>query len=487
MTIAASLIALEDIKLDRKSERPVYIQLVEQMRSLISEHRIGQGLKLPSSRELAEELNLSRKTVVSAHDQLIAEGYLEARRGAGTFVQDVSFLGMQPVRDIAPKSFYDYVEPSSFGEALPLSPSTPDKTQFPRTSWVRAAKKAQLSIPLSAMFAPPNGGYKPLREVLTNHLWSMRGIKCDPEQIIITSGMRESFSLVCERLFQKGRKVSVEAPGYQAFTETLKQNGLVPLHTKIDSDGLVFANVLNRSDPPQAVCVSASRQYPMGMPLSLQRRAELIRWASKSNGWIIEDDYDCEFRFAGPPLQSIFAMDTGHRTIYFGSLSKTLFPRLRLSFLVTPAHVASGLVEEQNRRGSLASLPSQASLSEFILSGQYATHIRTMRRLYADRYTKVFNYVNRELSEWLEVHPCSGGFHFAAQFRPKIADAADDAELVIMAHRRNVGVTALSTLGAPGGVDIKGFLIGFAGTDKKEARIAVSELRKLLSEHVKVS
>lgn len=478
MTVTASLIALGDVTIDRTLARPVYIQLVNQIRTLIVERRLHEGLRLPSSRDLADELQLARKTVVSAYDQLIAEGYLAARSGAGTFVEDVSFLGLHQTRQLEVPIAPDR-DLNNFGEAQPLSPSTPDMLGFPRIAWSSAATKAQRAIPLSAMFEPSNGGYALLRGALARHLLSMRGITCDPGQIIVTSGLRESFSLVCTGLLQGCRQVAVETPGYQAFPQTLQQYGISPIHTTVDGDGMVIKAALSGEVAPGAVCVSASRQYPTGAALSLSRRAELINWAVRTNGWLIEDDYDCEFRFDGPPLQSMFAMDDRHRTIYFGSLSKTLFPRLRLSFMIAPAPVAALLIEEQNKRGSLASLPAQAALAEFIQNGQYATHIRKMRRLYAERYKTVFRLVEQQLSEWVTPRPCSGGFHFSVYFKPEISSLIDDEVFACRAHEHNLGVTALSSLSAVRSSAARGLLIGFAGTEPDQSVIAVQTLRTL--------
>lgn len=483
MNLSESLIALNEIEIDRALELPVYIQLVQQMRSLIVSRRIEQGLRLPSSRDLANDLSLARKTVVSAYDQLIAEGYLSARSGSGTFVEEVSFNDFHEVPAMSVPTPPDR-KAKGFGEAMALSPTTPDIDHFPRTAWAKAAAKGQRSIPLSPMFEAPNGGYPQLRETLASHLWAMRGIRCDPRQVIITAGLREALGLVCSKLIPKGCHVVTEDPGYQAYPQTLKQFGLIPIYAQIDDDGLDVDDALSSKHTPAAICVSASRQYPTGAALSLKRRAQLVAWAAQTNGWLIEDDYDCEFRFDGPPLQSMFAMDSGERTIYFGSLSKTLFPRLRLSFLIAPLGIATELIEEQNQRGSLASITAEAGLAEFIRSGQYATHIRQMRRLYANRFEQTFALVDAQLGDWVDPQPCTGGFHFAAYFKSDIARLIDDKAFASAAHAEKVGIKAISSLSASGPVSTSGFLVGFAGTDLESSKVAVQKLRRLFQQQL---
>lgn len=481
MQITMTFPALSEIAIDRNNDRAAYLQLTEQVRNLIVGGRLAPGLRMPSSRELAAQLGLARKTIVAAYDQLIAEGYLSARQGAGTFVEDVSFIGdASKNKTLKPKIIIP--TPNSFGEALPLSPCTPDSSQFPRTPWARAAARGQRNLGLSVMFEPPNGGFKPLREAIAAHLWAMRGLRCQPEQVIITAGFSESLALICQTLLKPGMSAAVENPGYQAVPQILSQFGITPNYTSVCEDGIDSAGAIAMH--PDAVCVSASRQFPMGVQLSLPRRAELVSWAAETAGWIIEDDYDCEFRFGGQPLQSMFAMDNAQRTLYLGSLSKVLFPRLRISFLIAPPEIAPRIIETQNDVTSLASLTAQAALAEFINTGQFATHIRHMRRLYAARCDHLSGLINEYLGDWLLPRPACGGFHFAAMFTNKVAGKLQDTDITEAALKQDIGLRALSSLHAPGTPIKQGLLIGFAGTEDTDAIAAVQTLRTLFEDQL---
>lgn len=469
--------ALATISFDRETDATLYDQLCHQIRGLIDDRRLVAGVRLPSSRELAQDLGVSRNTVVNSYDQLTAEGLLESRVGAGTFVTE----GHTTPSVARARGAQTSVRlENSVGKVQPLTPSRPDQTNFPRSAWVRAAARGQRKLGPDSLFASANSGYAPLRHYISYHLRAMRGLNCDASQIIITSGLTESLNLIATGLLNSPRgTVFVEDPGCQKTHQTLNRHGLRSIPVPVDAGGMRITDGLANHTQPDAIVVTPSRQYPLGCQLNLSRRHHLLDWSQQTKGWIIEDDYDCEYRFSDRPLPPLFTLGGLGRTIYLGSFSKVLFPQLRISFIVAPPKAVRPLMDCIREMGSLASLPTQAALSEFMASGQFATHLRSMRRLYKSRYHHIARQVGTELGRWLRPMPIDGGTQFCAHLKTEFASLIDDQAFAQNARENGVGILPLSASYSPSGVAKPGFIIGFANTEPSTADQAIEVLRQM--------
>ncbi len=471
---------LATIAIDKVLAEPAYSQAYRQLRDLILNGRLPSGARLPSTRDFALDLGVSRKTVLCAYDQLMAEGYLRSRPGAGTYVEDIpeSSTAKRSTTDAA-QSIAD-IAPRGIDKMSPLSPAAPDMASFPFSSWARCSARAQRLLPMQAMFDVPGGGYLPLRQAISTHIKAMRGIVCDPSQVIITSGLCESINLILRTLVHPDSKVCVEYPYHPATLSQIKSCQVSVQHIAIDEHGLCADDIVANHADAAAIMVTPSRQFPLGMPLSLPRRIDLLDWAAKKNSWIIEDDYDCEFRFAGRPIQSMFSLDNHQRTLYLGSLSKVLFPNLRLSFILAPQKAATEIIGFQNVFGALASLPTQAALSAFIESGQFGTHIRKTRRLYARRYKYCLTQVRSILGDFVTARPVEGGMHFAVLLRPDISFSQTDTAIGEIAAKYGLGIVPLSLFYGHQPEAEQGFLIGFSGTNADKTDAALLVLKGIL-------
>ena len=439
MLESAIPVIIDGLSFDRNSTQSLRLQLVLQFRDLVQSRRLKPGRRLPSTRQMAQELGVARKTIVEVYDQLIAEGYFNAQRGAGTFVSGLEMAVQIPVPDEFGDSWIPAPERSQ-----PLSPGRMDPDLFPRTQWARYAARGQKNLPLHVMFDRPNGGYHKLRETVAEHVWAMRGIKCAPEQVIITAGFPESLRLICRSVLQKDTNMIVEDPGYKIIGEILHQNSITPLYSPVDKDGLDYEETLSRETSVNAILVASTRHFPIGYQLSANRRCGLMNWTCASKGVVIEDDFDCEFRFEGPRRQAIFAMDQTHRTFYLGSLSKTIFPRLRISFMIAPKSHIKAIIARQNYDGSNASVTAQSALAEFILSGEYSKHLRHMRRVYMARYKSLFAAFDAKLGDLMIPIPVDGGFHFTALYKKQLKTKSFDKDIAVKCNEAGVGVWPLS-------------------------------------------
>ncbi len=480
MEAALSSHALNTIAIDRQSRTPIYQQLCAQFRDLIEGRRLVAGVRLPSSRDLSQELGVSRKTVVDTYDQLMAEGYIRGKQGAGTFVEPLPEIDSLTESITSPASFENTSAERPPNSGRLLAPSMPDMEHFPRTAWAKAAARAQRHLDLDSMFNGTSTGYAPLRKAIAEHLRAMRGLVCHPHQVIVTSGLIESIGLIGNSILAPGDRVLTEDPGCTKTSWSLNGTSTRAARVSVDADGLDVESALSSYADAKAVIVTPSRQFPLGVQLSLPRRVALINWAQSTEGWIVEDDYDCEYRFSGRPLQSMYSMDKSRRTIYLGSLSKVLFPQLRISFIVAPDDAAAKLAEYQDRIGSLASMLTQAALCEFMNSGQFSTHLRQMRRLYKKRYDYVYRAVDGALGEFVDAQPIGGGTQFAVFFKKPLRRGKTDRDVVEEVNGAGLGLYPLSMFYGDAPAARQGLVIGFASTSTEDADRGISILKRVL-------
>ncbi|QDF95106.1 DNA-binding protein [Azoarcus sp. DD4] len=462
---------------DRALATPVYLQLYQRFRSAIAEGRLRPGDRVPAVRALASELNLARGTVEAAYQLLIGEGYLQPRGPAGTVVAPQ--LATHAYAAVAPRSAPSAVVDPGRHDGLappPFQLGLPALDAFPRKLWNRLAGHRLRSITAAGLGYPPAQGDPALRAAIAAYLGISRGIACAPEQVFVTAGYRGALDLVCRSLQQQGDACWFEDPGYFHARDFLRGAGMRLVPVPVDEDGLRVADGLALAPDARFAVVTPSHQSPLGVSLSLARRLALLDWAGARGAWIVEDDYDSEYRYHGRPLPALKSIDREGRVLYTGTFSKVLFPGLRLAYLVVPP----GEVERFRHTAEVFQqyCPAllQATVADFLVQGHFGRHLKKMRRLYAERRGHLVDALHATLGDRLRIDLRAGGIHLLA----RLPDGADDQALAASANARGLAVLPLS--GWIQGDDARrGLLLGFtniAGAD--EARRLCGRLRDAL-------
>lgn len=456
--------------------------LAEQIYGQLSE-RIGSGVLvagtvLPSSRELAARLAVSRATVVAAYERLAAHGLIRSRAGIGTVVvgrrmPTANTVATSPLRPreiwrAEPLAVPDLKHPPS---EFDFTPGVPTRSEFPFARW-RALLNDQLRARTDVNYADPAGSAQ-LRTALARHLVVSRGVRITPEQLVITTGAQQAFDIAARVLLEPGDTVAIEDPGYLPAYRGFLAHGARVVGVPVDSEGLVVDQIPSET---RLVYVTPSHQFPLGMPMSEPRRTALLAWAAEHDAAIVEDDYDSEFRFTGRPLTPLQATDSEGRVLYVGSFSKTLLPALRVGFLGVPATLAEAarrakFVADYGTAGHL-----QAALAAFIEQGDLARHIRRMRRQYERRHDLLIDILREQFADVLEPIESSGGTHMAALLTP---DQPPDTTLVARALATGVNLGTISRWGIdhPGP---NGFVFGYGAISADQIPGALTSLRRVI-------
>ncbi|PWE32449.1 PLP-dependent aminotransferase family protein [Maritimibacter sp. 55A14] len=466
--------ALLGITLDRGGGRPLHAQLAQALRRLILSGRAASGARLPASRRLAAELGVSRITALAALDQLVAEGYLETRRGAGTFVAgDLPHIATPEHRAAQGPA------PGAPAPLRPFHPGLPDLAGFPHAAWARHLDQSWRNPEPALLAVPDPMGWAPLRNAIAAHLDAWRGIACAGGQVIVTSGAAEAFALIAQSMREPGAEVLVEEPGFAPMRRALAEAGLACRPCPVDCDGFDIAAAEADHPDARAAVVTPSRHYPYGMTLPLPRRLALLDWAARRDAWVVEDDYDSEFRYRGAPLPALMSLDTGGRTLYVGSFSKLLSPALRLGYLVAPPRLLPALRAALDRRGAQASLTPQPALARFMASGEFAVHLRRMRRVYAQRQDALRAAITAEIPDLLIAPPDPSGMHLVAGLGPALAGRVHDREIAAAAQEAGLTLRALSAYATGPGAR-QGLVLGYAAFDEAALRDAVARLARVI-------
>jgi GntR family transcriptional regulator/MocR family aminotransferase len=471
--------------LDPGAAEPLFRQLYEALRRAILAGRPGPGERLPATRTLAQELGVSRTTVVSAYEQLLAEGYLTGRMGAGTFVsaslpEERLEAALPPATLPGARSTPALPRPRPdagvslarpYREAVPFRAGVPALDAFPLRLWERLASRRWRTAGPEHLGYGDSKGYPPLREAIAAHLATARAVRCAPEQVLIVAGAQQGFDLVARVLLRPGDRAWMEEPGYRGAKAALAANGIELVPVPVDAEGLDVAAGVGMAPQARLAYVTPSHQYPLGVTLSLPRRLALLAWARAAGAWVLEDDYDSEFRHAGRPLAALHGLDAGGNVLYLGTFSKALFPALRLGYLVVPV----ALVEEFDRARSALDLHppthAQAVVADFLTEGHFARHVRRMRTLYAERQEALVKAVRRALGDWLEVAPADTGLQLVGW----LAEGLDDRAVARAAAAVGVDLQPLSQYRlTPGGRG--GFLLGYAAHTPARIREGVRRL-----------
>lgn len=471
---------------DRLSMRE---QLVRFFRKGVADGTLQAGIRLPASRVLAEELKLSRITVTGAYEQLIAEGFLEARQGAGTYV--AARIGDKvptPLVNAAQRQMAKgsarargLVGPDSMSmahAAWPLTPGLPALDAFPYALWGRLEGRFWRRRPPPDLSYGDPQGLPSLREALAEYLGAARGVICRPDNIVITPGAQAAIFIAALALRDAGDSVWVENPGYDAAYRALVLSGMTTVGIKVDAEGLDVQDGCERAPDARLALVSPSHQYPLGVTMSLARRLALLQWAKDTDAFILEDDYDSEFHYECAPTPALKALDGSNgRVIYIGTLSKLLAPGLRLGFLVAPDDLIETLRVVRNGSDHRVPMSLQATAAEFIGTGHLGAHIRRTRSLYTERRAALLSALVSEGRGLLSVSTASTGLHLLAN----LLGGCDDQLLAAAARARQIGVTPLSGYFVEAaGTRRQGLLMGFGSTRPDSIRRAVQTLCGLI-------
>lgn len=372
---------------------PLHRQLYEALRRALLEGKLAAGDRLPSSRDLAQDLNLSRNTVVAALGQLTVEGYLVSQVGSGTFVnhqvprhapQTRSARPVQAGRLSQRGDLLAHHHRATDLEVQPFTPGTADFSAFPVALWQRLQNKHWRKAYPDMLDYNDSGGYGPLRRAVADYLRVFRSVRLDADQVIITSGTQQSLDLCTRLLADHGDTVWIEDPAYWGAIKAFTATGLRLHPVPVDHQGLVPPH--GQSAPaPRLIYLTPSHQYPTGAVMSLARRQQVLATAATHGAWVLEDDYDSEFRFSGPPMSSLQGLDTDGRVLYMGTFSKVLYPGLKLGYLVVPKTLVADFKAAHYDLNRPGQMPLQAALAEFIEMGHFASALRRARLTYAER------------------------------------------------------------------------------------------------------
>jgi GntR family transcriptional regulator/MocR family aminotransferase len=486
-------IALRELPLLLEKGDSLQVSICAALRAAIQRGRLQPGARLPSSRDLARQLRVARGTVVLAYHQLTAEGYIRGARGAGTTVVETlpeRWLAPGPTR-AAPGKTERAVTLSGRGLVLahspfpklplpaprPFRPHTPAVDLFPGALWGNLiAKHARSSRPARLREADPKG-HRPLREAIAEHLRVYRGVVCSPEQILITAGTQQTLDLASRLLLDEGDSAWMEDPGHFGARDVLRAAGARVVSVPVDPAGMNVEAGIRSAPHARMVYVTPARQSPTGATLALDRRLKLLDWAYRSPAWIFEDDYDAEFRYAGRPLPALQGLDRHGVVLYSGTFAKTMFPGLRLAYVVLPEGLVEPFASALSLIARYAPLLPQLALAEFIAGGHFARHLRRMRVLYAERREALLSALRAELDEQIEIVGSSAGLEMVARLRPGVSDRRV-TKLAMGMQLEMVPLSWYAIRPAQRG----GLVLGFAAVSPARSRRAVPQLRQAIEQ-----
>ena len=460
-------------------------QLYQALRERILDGRLGSRTRLPAGRDLATLLGISRNTVTRALDQLYAEGYVEGRVGDGTYVAELSTARRAPPPVPAgpvPGAVFErlqshHLPPPVTGAPRAFRVGVPAFDLFPFETWARLqARFWRKPSPARLGYGDPAGDLG-LRELVAAYLRSSRGLACDPAQVVITCGAQQAISLCAQLLVQPGDRVAIENPGYRAAGHAFAVAGAQLCGVPVDNDGLDSAT-LSRLEDCRLVYVTPSHQYPTGVTLSLARRLELLEWVERRDGWIVEDDYDGEYRYSGTPLAPLAALDRQGRVIYVGTFCKITFPALRLGYLVLPPALAAAFAQRRALDMRHSEIGTQAVMAEFIAAGHFQRHVRRMRLAARARRDALLRDWPAAIPGCAPMPPVDAGLHLCI----RVESLARERELVASAGAAGVELNGLSEYWLDESaepVDNRaGLVLGFAAVPEAQIAEAIRMLRR---------
>ncbi len=484
---------LVGIHIDFASGIPLYKQLYSLLREAILSGRLKGEQKLPSTRTFSNDLKVSRNTVVQAFEQLMIEGYITGKIGAGTYVTneipDKYILDRKAQSVAKNKSKIPSIKlDKKFGSTglihrnisedkiAPFQNGLPSLDDFPFSTWLKIINKNGTYLPRLQFGYKSSTGYEPLKEAIANYLRTYRAVNCTSEQIIIINGSQQGLDLISRVMLKENDNVVLEDPCYFGTKASVLSAKASIFPTPVDDEGISVDYAAKHYPKPDFIYTTPSHQFPLGSTMSISRRLKLLEYAYKNDAWIIEDDYDSEFRYTGSPLPSLQGMDKLNRVIYIGTFSKVLFPGLRLGYLVLPSvemvnpfAIVKSLVDRQSP------ILDQVVLSKFIEEGHFTKHIRKMRILYKERQEFLIAELKREAGSLLEVKPSGAGMHVVAW----LPDRFDDKKISVIAKENGLVISPLSEYI----LKFKrrpGLIMGYTAFNKDRLKTGVNILKRIL-------
>ncbi len=479
------------LAIDKKDPRSLYKQIYDGYRKAIVDGALGAGQRVPSTRVLAVEAGISRIPVLSAYAQLLAEGYFESHVGSGTIVsrslphraaapspalnplKDAEGAGGRPISkrgSLIPRAG----DPYHRSQLVPFGLGQIAFEHFPLQVWNRLVTRRSRTLSAGSLSYGDPMGWKGLRETIAAHLRAARGVRCEADQIMIVSGSQQGLEITARVLFDPGNRVWMEEPGYNFARNVFAFHGCQVISVPVDSEGLSVAAGVKRARNARAALVTPSHQYPLGVTMSASRRLQLLDWAKSHGSWIIEDDYDSEYRYEGNPVTSLQGLDRTSRVIYIGTFSKVLFPSLRLGYVVVPADLIERFLAARFIMEISPATFHQTVLADFIREGHFSRHIRRMRLIYGERRSALIESLRSNLGEAAEVAGAEAGMHLSA-----IVKGISDREVAQRAASQGLSLTPLSPFYASEPPQ-QGFILGFSNTSVEEIPAAVRRLRLAL-------
>ena len=465
-------------------DSPIGARIQNAIRRQLANGSLKAFERLPSTRLLAKELSVARETVELAYQHLEAEGYLIRRHGSGTFVSET---GAQLATFQTPGRKMRSLNLSERGKKiqrsgkvqdpvqLPFAAAFPDVRSFPIDLWKQTLSRVSRRLGTNALGYCNSQGLEQLREEIARYLGAYRGVKCGAENVIVLTSSQEALLLITTMMLDAGDTVAVEDPCYLGIRSAIAVSGAIPLPIDVDDNGMVVENLIRRRPVPRGVYVTPSHQYPTTATLSLERRMALVDWAKANRRFIIEDDYDSEYRYDGAPISCIQGLDTSGNVLYVGTFTKTLFPGVRLAYLVAPTHLVPALVGMRTLVDGHSAILNQAALAEFMATGEFTAHIRRMRQLFKARRDSFVEAAERYLAPFGTLRIPAGGF----QATWYLHDIRTEDEVMRKAEQSGIALLSLSGLfikkrGTPG------FVLGFAGLTSEECEIAVKRFARIM-------
>ena len=465
----------------RASAIPLYRQIYDGYRTAILAGRLRPGQRLPSTRAIATELEISRLPALNAFEQLLHEGYIEGRVGAGTFVANAIPDDLTRAAGARRPAALPHRSPTPRDEGGlgPFRVSVPALDQFPHRIWARLLSRHGKRLGNELMAYGDPAGYGPLREAIAEYLRTARAVRCDAAHILIVSGSQMALHICAMALLERGDAVCLEEPGYPGARDALRLSGATVVPIPLDDEGINVGRLAAQGPRARVVYVTPSHQYPLGISMTASRRLALLDWSRRGNRWILEDDYDSEYRYASRPLGALQGMDPAARVIYIGTFSKVLFPSLRVGYMVVPPTLWSTFVRVREALDIFSPTLPQAILADFLREGHFAGHLRRMRKLYLGRRNALVERLRARLGDCLTIHSADAGLHLSA-FLPR---GVDDREVLRRAAARGITATALSACYA-GRRSRSGLILGFGGSDERRLGEAVETLGGVIRELV---
>ena len=492
------------VLLDAHAKAPLFRQLYDSLRHAIIAGRLRPGARLPAARTLGADLHLSRNTVDQAYDQLHAEGYLDRHPRRGTFVSRTTpdqVLQAAPPPPVDRPRLYAAEESapsrrmlSSRGRAIaeivlpagvnaltlprPFRPGVPALDAFPIQLWARLSARHWRRASHRHLAYGHSAGYQPLRDAIAQHVSAARGVRCTAEQVIIVGGSQQALALATRLLLERGDQVWMEEPGYVGARAAFIASGASVIAVPVDDQGLDVEAGEQLAPTARMAFVTPSHQHPLGVVMTVARRLALLDWARRADAWILEDDYDSEIRYHGRPLPAMQGLDVDGRVIYLGTFSKTVFPALRLGYVIVPRPLVEAFSTGRLIVDRHSSVVEQAVLADFIAEGHYARHLRRMRALYVERQEALLDAL-APFHELIDVPATRSGLNVLAWLPPGV----DDRRVAAAAAAIGIEAPPLSPF-AQHALPRGALILNFSGHDVEALRSAAKKLGTVLAESV---